>query len=74
MEVERIFSADQIQVHPDLPRTIKDFTKAVIRNNPEDVIQFSWMYFKAKVEAAEEAQLAAIRAEAEARKSSMADS
>ena len=31
MEVERIFSADQIEVHPELARTIKDYTKAVIK-------------------------------------------
>ena len=73
MEVERIFSADQIQIHPDLPRIIKDYTKAVIRENPEDVVQFSWQYFKAKVEAAEEAQLAALRAEAQSRKSATHD-
>ena len=35
MEVERIFSADQIEVHPELARTIKDYTKAVIKANPE---------------------------------------
>lgn len=34
MEVERIFSAEQIQVHPDLSKIIREYTKAVIRENP----------------------------------------
>lgn len=66
MEVERIFSADQIQIHPDLPEIIKQYTKAVIRANPDDVVEFSWSYFKARHEAAEEEKLAKMRLEAEA--------
>ena len=50
MEVERIFSADQIEVHPDLAQILKDYTKAVIRANPPDVIAFSVDYFRAKAE------------------------
>ena len=50
MEAERIFSADQIKVHPDLTRTIKDYTKAVIKANPENITEFSWVYFKNKVD------------------------
>ena len=73
MEVERIFSADQIQIHPDLPRIIKDFTKAVIRANPDDVIGFSWQYFKTKVEEDEEQQLKTLRLEDEAKRASHAD-
>lgn len=45
MEVERIFSANQIQVHPDLSKIIREYTKAVIRNNPSDLIEFSHTYF-----------------------------
>ena len=71
MEVERIFSADQIQIHPDLPKIIKDYTKAVIRSNPEDVVSFSYQYFKGKVEEAEEKQLATLRMDNEARKTSV---
>jgi hypothetical protein len=50
METDRIFSADQIEVHPDLARIIKEYTKAVVRANPEDITEFSWQYFKKKVE------------------------
>ena len=50
MEVERIFSADQIEIHPDLARVIKDYTKAIIKENPENITEFSWLYFKEKVE------------------------
>mmetsp|Transcript_20056 Transcript_20056/g.19351 ORF Transcript_20056/g.19351 Transcript_20056/m.19351 type:complete len:81 (+) Transcript_20056:213-455(+) len=57
MEVERIFSAEQIQVHPDLSKIIREYTKAVIRENPEDLIEFSWKYFRQKVELEEERKL-----------------
>jgi len=50
MEVERIFSADQIEVHPDLAQILKEYTKAVIRANPMDVIAFSVDYFKQRAE------------------------
>lgn len=49
MEVERIFSADQIQVHPELGQLLREYTKATIRANPDDVLEFSWNYFKKKV-------------------------
>ena len=39
MDVERIFSAEQIQVHPDLSKIIREYTKAVIRENPAVKIQ-----------------------------------
>jgi hypothetical protein len=55
MEVERIFSAEQIQVHPDLARIIREYTKAVIKNSPSDIVEFSYNYFRQKVEEAEEA-------------------
>ena len=51
MEVERIFSADQIEVHPELSQILKDFTKAVIRANPPDILVFSEQYFKEKLDA-----------------------
>lgn len=35
---------------PDLSKIIKDYTKAVIKANPEDINEFSWLYFKDKVE------------------------
>lgn len=68
MEIERIFSADQIQVHPDLPRILKEYTKAVIRGKPDDLTQFSWLYFKGKVEAAEQAHTLALREEAKTKR------
>lgn len=65
MEHERIFSADQIKVHPDLAKILREYTKAVIKANPEDVLEFSWTYFKKKVDDEQEAKLQAWK-EAEA--------
>ncbi|CAI2386519.1 unnamed protein product [Moneuplotes crassus] len=42
----RIFSADQIEVPDDLPGILKDYSKEVIRNNPEDIYAFSRKYFE----------------------------
>lgn len=50
MEAERIFSAEQIVVHPDLAKVIREYSKAVIKAAPEDIIEFSWSYFQKKVE------------------------
>ncbi len=50
MDVERIFSADQIKIHPDLAQILREYSKAVIRANPDDVLDFSWNYFKKKVD------------------------
>eukprot|EP01041_Mallomonas_annulata_P000325 gene325-587_t len=50
MEAERIFSADQIEVHPELAQLLKEYTKEVIRTNPEDLLSFSVDYFKKKAE------------------------
>lgn len=50
MDVERIFCAEQIEVHPDLAGIIKEYTKSVIKSNPDDIIEFSWQYFKKKAE------------------------
>ena len=51
MDIEPIFSAEQIQVHPDLAKIIKEYTKAVIRSNPENIVDFSYTYFKEKMDA-----------------------
>jgi hypothetical protein len=37
----RIFCAEQIEVPQELPEILKNYSKAVIRNNPSDVIEFS---------------------------------
>lgn len=37
----RIFCAEQIEVPPQLPDILKNYSKAVIRNNPADIIDFS---------------------------------
>ena len=66
MEVERIFSAEQIVVHPDLARIIKEYTKAVIRKSPvgtDEILEFSHGYFARKVEEDNEKRLAALKIE-----------
>lgn len=48
MDSERIFSAEQIKVHPDLPNILKQYTKAVIRSkltDRDEIIAFSYQYF-----------------------------
>ena len=55
----RIFSADQIVVPPELPGILKDFSKEVIRENPEDLIAFSKEWFEGKVKEQQEAAAAA---------------
>ena len=44
----RIFSAEQIEVPAELPEILKNFSKEVIRNSPEDLIAFSREYFEQK--------------------------
>ena len=46
MDVNRIFSAEQIAVHPDLPGILKQYTKAAIREKPQDLVKWSVEYFK----------------------------
>ncbi|KAJ1448745.1 hypothetical protein M885DRAFT_538052 [Pelagophyceae sp. CCMP2097] len=46
MEENRIFSAEQIEVSPDLPTVLKDYSKAVIRANPANINAFSAEYFR----------------------------
>ena len=41
----RIFSADQIEVPEQLPQILKDFSKEVIRNNPDNLVEFCREYF-----------------------------
>ena len=48
MEVNRIFSAEQIVVRPELPGILKDYSKALIRENPDDIYAFSAEYFRQK--------------------------
>lgn len=42
----RIFCAEQISVPEELPRILKNYSKEVIRNNPEDIVAFSAKYFE----------------------------
>lgn len=42
----RIFNAEQIDVHPDLPGILKAYSKEVIRQGPDNVITFSRKYFE----------------------------
>ena len=42
----RIFSADQIDVPQKLPEILKNFSKEVIRNNPENLLEFCREYFE----------------------------
>lgn len=67
MEAERIFQADQIKVHPELAKVLREYTKAAIKKNPDDLLDFSWNYFKKKVDEAEELKIKAWKAESEQR-------
>lgn len=40
----RIFCAEQIEVPTELPEILKNYSKAVIRNTPKDIIDFSRKY------------------------------
>ena len=42
----RIFCAEQIEVPDSLPEILKNYSKAVIRENPENIISFSRRYFE----------------------------
>ena len=48
MDNDRIWSSEQINVPQELPQIMKEYTKAVIRANPPDVLSFSIDYFKDK--------------------------
>ncbi len=45
--MDRLYSADQIEVPPALPSILKAFTKEIIRFNPSDIPAFSRDYFAA---------------------------
>lgn len=49
MDPNRIWSSEQIQVHPDLPTVLKDYSKAVVRSNPPDILVFSMEWFKKRL-------------------------
>ncbi|XP_054842049.1 ropporin-1-like protein [Eublepharis macularius] len=42
-----MFCAQQIHVPPELPDIMKQFTKAAIRTQPRDILQWSYGYFSA---------------------------
>lgn len=42
----RIFCAEQISVPEELPAILKNYSKEVIRKNPQDIISFSARYFE----------------------------
>ena len=42
----RIFCAEQIEVPETLTDNLKNYSKAVIRANPENIISFSRKYFE----------------------------
>ena len=44
MDAEPLYSAEQIKVPAVLPDVLKQWTKAVIRENPSDVVGFSAEY------------------------------
>jgi Ca2+-binding EF-hand superfamily protein len=43
---QRIYCAEQIYVPENLPLIIKNYSKAVIKNHPDDMVQFSMKYFE----------------------------
>ncbi|NXU80392.1 ROP1L protein, partial [Oreotrochilus melanogaster] len=44
---DTMFCAQQIKIPPDLPDILKQFTKAAIRTQPHDVLQWAAAYFSA---------------------------
>mmetsp|Transcript_10394 Transcript_10394/g.16618 ORF Transcript_10394/g.16618 Transcript_10394/m.16618 type:complete len:210 (-) Transcript_10394:191-820(-) len=45
MDLEPIYCAEQISVPPDLADILKAYTKEVVRRQPEDMLEFSAIYF-----------------------------
>ena len=43
---QRIYCAEQIYVPENLPVIMKHYSKAVIRSQPEDLVEFSYKYFE----------------------------
>lgn len=46
----KMFTAEQINVPPDLPPILKAYCKSVILSKPKDIISFSIDYFKQQIE------------------------
>jgi len=46
----RIFCAEQIEVPTELPDILKNYSKSVIRANPDDIVDFSRKYFEGLLE------------------------
>ncbi len=44
---QRIYCAEQIVVPEQLPNILKHYSKAVIKENPTNIIEFSAKYFRA---------------------------
>nr|ACQ58861.1 Ropporin-1-like protein [Anoplopoma fimbria] len=44
---DTMFCAQQINIPPQLPDLLKSFTKAAIRTQPKDLLQWSSAYFSA---------------------------
>uniref|UniRef100_A0A3B4H102 Ropporin-1-like protein n=1 Tax=Pundamilia nyererei TaxID=303518 RepID=A0A3B4H102_9CICH len=44
---DTFYCAQQINIPPELPDILKDFTKAAIRTQPKDLLQWSTAYFSA---------------------------
>lgn len=44
---EPIYCSQQINIPPELPDILKQFTKAAIRTQPKDVLQWAYAYFDA---------------------------
>ena len=45
MELDPIYCAEQIVIPPDLADILKAYTKEIIRRQPEDLLEFSAIYF-----------------------------
>eukprot|EP00768_Dysnectes_brevis_P006318 gnl/Dysnectes_brevis/4925_a6852_516.p1 GENE.gnl/Dysnectes_brevis/4925_a6852_516~~gnl/Dysnectes_brevis/4925_a6852_516.p1 ORF type:complete len:212 (+),score=55.67 gnl/Dysnectes_brevis/4925_a6852_516:111-746(+) len=45
MSFDRIYCSEQIVIPPDLPQIVKEYAKAVIHEQPTDILLFSSKYF-----------------------------
>jgi|LauGreDrversion4_2_1035121.scaffolds.fasta_scaffold154305_2 hypothetical protein len=46
MKHQRIFSVEQIKVPQLLPHVLREYSKEVIINNPQNILEFSRQYFE----------------------------
>ena len=46
IQEQRIYCAEQIYVSDDMLQKMKDYSKQVIWNQPHDLVEFSYQYFK----------------------------